>query len=180
MPKGTLTKRNGHKLPEISETNGKIDLQVKNAEEVRALQEATGTTNEALISQTVKQVLSAVWARSNEQAEVAQSVLATMQDIRPRDSLESMLVSQMLSVHSMAMRVSHNAMLADQTAYGIDTNVNRATKLMRVFTEQVAALQKYRSKGHQKVTVEHVHVHPGGQAVVGDIHHQGGGGNHEK
>ena len=32
---------------------------------------------------------------------------------------------------------------------------------------QVEALQRYRGKGQQKLTVEHVHVHSGGQAIVG-------------
>ena len=37
------------------------------------------------------------------------------------------------------------------------------------------ALQRYRGKGQQKVTVEHVHVHSGGQAVVGMVGAPGGG-----
>jgi hypothetical protein len=31
------------------------------------------------------------------------------------------------------------------------------------------ALDKHRDKGQQKVTVEHVHVHQGGQAIVGNV-----------
>jgi hypothetical protein len=31
------------------------------------------------------------------------------------------------------------------------------------------ALNRHRGKGQQKVTVEHVHVHAGGQAVVGMV-----------
>jgi hypothetical protein len=34
---------------------------------------------------------------------------------------------------------------------------------------QVEALQRYRGKGQQKVTVEHVHVNAGGQAIVGAV-----------
>ena len=37
------------------------------------------------------------------------------------------------------------------------------------------ALHRHRGKGQQKVTVEHVHVHAGGQAVVGSIETPGGG-----
>jgi hypothetical protein len=37
------------------------------------------------------------------------------------------------------------------------------------------ALNRHRGKGQQKVTVEHVHVHAGGQAVVGTVETQGGG-----
>jgi hypothetical protein len=37
------------------------------------------------------------------------------------------------------------------------------------------ALNRHRGKGQQKVTVEHVHVHSGGQAVVGMVGAPGGG-----
>ena len=34
---------------------------------------------------------------------------------------------------------------------------------------QVEALKSYRSKGEQKMTVQHVHVAEGGQAIVGNV-----------
>ena len=41
---------------------------------------------------------------------------------------------------------------------------------MRVFNEQLEAMQKLKGKaGQQKVTVEHVHVHEGGQAIEGAV-----------
>jgi hypothetical protein len=41
---------------------------------------------------------------------------------------------------------------------------------MRLFKEQLEALAKLKGKtGHQKVTVEHVHVYQGGQAIVGPV-----------
>jgi hypothetical protein len=46
---------------------------------------------------------------------------------------------------------------------------NVASKLLRTYTAQVEALAKLRRKGEQKVRVEHVHVHPGGQAIVGAV-----------
>jgi len=39
----------------------------------------------------------------------------------------------------------------------------------------VEALNRHRGKGQQKVTVEHVHVHAGGQAIVGNVGTPGGG-----
>jgi hypothetical protein len=41
---------------------------------------------------------------------------------------------------------------------------------------QMEALQRYRGKGEQKMVVEHVHVHQGGQAIVGSVHQGGGAG----
>ena len=41
---------------------------------------------------------------------------------------------------------------------------------MRLFNEQLEAMSKLKGKaGQQKVTVEHVHVHGGGQAIVGAV-----------
>ncbi len=40
------------------------------------------------------------------------------------------------------------------------------------------ALNRHRGKGQQKMTVEHVHVYEGGQAVVGQVNQgEGGRGN---
>ena len=64
--------------------------------------------------------------------------------------------------------------MKDQTADGVERNINRATKLMRTFVAQMEALTRYRGKGQQKVTVEHVHVNAGGQAIVGSVTHAAG------
>ncbi len=44
-----------------------------------------------------------------------------------------------------------------------------STKLTRTFIAQMEALDKHRGKGQQKMTVEHVHVNEGGQAIIGDV-----------
>ena len=47
-------------------------------------------------------------------------------------------------------------------------NLSQANKLSRTYAVLLDALNRYRGKdGQQKVTVEHVDVHAGGQAVVG-------------
>src|SRR3984893_14892064 len=48
-------------------------------------------------------------------------------------------------------------------------------KLSRTYAVLLDALNRYRGKGQQKVTVEHVHVHSGGQAVVGMVEPPEGG-----
>jgi len=58
---------------------------------------------------------------------------------------------------------------------GID-HIERAAKLMRVFSTQVETLVRYRSRGQQRVVVEHVNIEAGGQAVVGIVNGRGGRG----
>ena len=48
-------------------------------------------------------------------------------------------------------------------------------KLARTFAVQVEALKRYRTGGEQKVTVQHVTVNEGGQAIVGSVSPQVGG-----
>jgi hypothetical protein len=51
--------------------------------------------------------------------------------------------------------------------------LKHGAKLNRIYAVQVAALDKHRRKGQQTVTVEHVHVHEGGQAIVGTVTQRG-------
>ena len=102
------------------------------------------------------------------------AALATILEIDPQDSIELMLATQMTTVHNMAMEMSRRAMHSEQTLEGVELNINFAKKLMRTFSTQVETLNKYRTKGQQKITVQHVNVNEGGQAIVGDIN-QGGG-----
>ena len=42
-------------------------------------------------------------------------------------------------------------------------------KLTRTFATQMEALKRYRTRGEQKVTLQHVSVAEGGQAIVGNV-----------
>jgi hypothetical protein len=66
-------------------------------------------------------------------------------------------------------------MLGEQTFEGRRENLSQANKLSRTYAVLLNALNRHRGKGQQKVTVEHVHVHEGGQAIVGNVESRGGG-----
>jgi len=104
--------------------------------------------------------------------------LALVAGIKPQDELEMMLAVQMIGVHNLAMEVLKRGMITGQTFEGTDAAVNRTTKLVRTFTALLEALNKHRGKGHQKITVKHVTVEKGAQAIVGDV--RAGGGSSEK
>ena len=73
------------------------------------------------------------------------------------------------------MECYRRAMIEDQSFEGRRENLNQVSKLSRTFSELLDTLNRHRGKGQQKVTVEHVHVHSGGQAVVGMLGPPGGG-----
>jgi hypothetical protein len=107
------------------------------------------------------------------------SVVAAVHGIGANDEIEAMLAVQMVATHFAATRALRRLKGSD-TVPQQDSNGNLAVKLLRTFTAQTEALQRYRGKGQQKVTVEHVHVHTGGQAIVGSVSQSGGGRDNDE
>jgi hypothetical protein len=104
-------------------------------------------------------------------------MLSVVKGVEPKDQMEAMLAAQMAATHNATMTYAER--LADSSSYMESEMAEKAlNKLARTFTTQVEALKKYRTGGKQTVTVEHVTVNAGGQAVVGNV--QGGGGHGEK
>jgi hypothetical protein len=100
----------------------------------------------------------------------AKRIGAAISGIDPQDEIQGMLAIQLFATHCMSMEFSRRAMHPEQRGDGVDANVARVTQFMKIFLEQVACLQKLRGRGsQQKVVVEHVHVHQGGQAIVGTV-----------
>ena len=86
-----------------------------------------------------------------------------------------MLAAQLIACHHASMECYRRAMLREQTFEGRREELNQANKLSRTYTALLESLNRHRGKGQQKVTVEHVHVHDGGQAIVGNVESPGGG-----
>lgn len=141
--------------------------------------EALGVTDQDLTSKLLNQAISTF--SLNDQGDRCNNALALLYGIKPKDELESLLAVQMIGVHNMAMDFMQRAMLPEQTFDGLNLCMEVATKMLRTFTAQIEALNRHRGKGQQKMTVEHVHVHEGGQAIVGNVQpkqiKEGGGGN---
>jgi hypothetical protein len=146
------------------------------------LMEVFGTKDSWTLVETFLTGLVPIIENTNEverQCEIINCIIPLMKAIGPKNELETMLACQMIGVHHMSMQMMKRAMLPDQTVDGVNFNVNRATKLTRTFIAQMEALDKHRGKGQQKITVEHVTVNEGGQAVVGNVG-QGGRDEQEK
>lgn len=144
-----------------------------------ALLEALRLTYGAQLAQFIGQIAKGHRdEQGNLQARPINEMLHTIVAIGPRDTVEAMLAAQMASVHDAVMTQAAAAR-ASGNLLQVDSATNALNKLSRTFACQVEALNKYRSKGEQKVTV--VHIHEGAQAVVGDVHHGvvGGGGKDE-
>ncbi|HHF7367430.1 TPA: hypothetical protein ACPSKY_002563 [Legionella bozemanae] len=93
------------------------------------------------------------------------------------DGLQSMLAAQMLSIHQLQQKSMTFANAVDDIQLK-QYYTNSAIKLSNCFVQQASLLAKLQGIAGQKIIVERVDVHQGGQAIVGNI--QGGMGNKEK
>ena len=130
--------------------------------------------NNILANQTIQ----SLWLKNADAEEIGRQRHAAVDvliGIKPGDELEGMLAAQLIACHNASMECYRRAMIGQQTFEGRRENLNQANKLSRTYGTLLKSLNRHRGKGQQKVTVEHVHVHEGGQAIVGNVESPGGG-----
>jgi len=132
-----------------------------------------GTTDQNALDLFINQILQIAGHDRKNLAEALNQTMPLLLAIRPENEVETMLAAQMIGIHTMSMTMMRRAMSSRQTDEGVNSNVNRVTKLSRTFISLLDALNKHRGKGKQKITVEHVTVNEGGQAIVGTVEHRG-------
>jgi hypothetical protein len=132
---------------------------------------ATGSTVEHGQEQIMVQLFGILRKSNVAPARELTNVLAALLELAPKDAVEGRLAAQMLSTHKVAMDLLTRAIRGEQSIELADFYLKHAERLMRLFTLQVESLNRYRGKAptQQKVTVEHVHVHEGAQAIVGNV-----------
>lgn len=141
---------------------------------------AYGSANYDYAVKLLTQTVSGFFRGSEEDvkthvANTTNAITGALLSLAPKDEIEGMLCTRLLVLHDQAMKFMCNVAYSQQITAGVDLNVNRATKLMRIYNETLEALMRYRRKGEQKVTVQHVTVGEGGQAIVNGQINQGGG-----
>lgn len=163
--KNEVAKTSENKLPKFETTEDEI-VKLVARDEHQLMNLAGGGSLEfanALLSQ-----IASISGTGDVHRDDKNRALAIVAEIAPRDGIEAMLATQMASVHIAMMRHSRK-LAASETIQQLDIHERTFNKLARTFTAQMEALRKHRHGGEQKITVEHVTVNDGGQAVVGNI-----------
>ena len=143
------------------------------------LMEALGATELEFLNGLLRQLANAGSQGKSLDESGLNFMLSVVKGIEPKDQVETMLAAQMAAVHNATMtfarRLAHVENIPQQ-----DSAERAFNKLARTFAAQVEALRRHRTGGEQKVTVEHVTVNEGGQAIVGSVTHGPGGGRAKK
>ena len=96
------------------------------------------------------------------------AALATIDSMQPRSELQALLAVQIIATGFAGLRFlrqSHRQMTEDY----IDVYGGYGIKLLRLQNELIQTFERYRRGNKQTVEVRHVHIHSGGQGVVGII-----------
>jgi hypothetical protein len=132
------------------------------------LAEALGSADMDFINGLLGQLANAAKRNGTVAEADINFLISVIKDIKPRDQLEAMLVAEMAVVHEATMAAARRLGNIENILQQ-DSAVNALTKLTRTFAVQMEALKRYRSAAEQKVTVQHVNISDGGQAIVGNV-----------
>ena len=120
---------------------------------------------ETLISQAAN---AALWKKSVDYRTI-QFTVEFLQGIGPRDATEIVLAAHTTQIH-LALMAAHYR-LANWDSDEMDAATRAVNNLTRSLLSLQEALKRHRSGGEQRVTVRHVSVSDGGQAIVGNVSH---------
>lgn len=164
--------RERERVPKWRQRAGDKRLEPKAEDELLfhvRLHRTLGTSDTELISLILGQLAGAAW--NCEPTSAINGAMAVLAAAEPRDPLEGMLAAQAFAAHNAAMECYRRAMLPEQTFEGRRENLNQANRCSRTYVTLLEGLRREQGKAgsEQKVTVEHVHVYQGGQAIVGAV-----------
>jgi predicted O-linked N-acetylglucosamine transferase (SPINDLY family) len=128
------------------------------------LREALGSASDEFVEGLICQLANA----GSPHARDLNFALSIIKNVKPNDQLETMLAAQMAVTHVALMTFAHRLACVENIPQQ-DSAVNAFNRLARTYATQMEALKRYRTGGEQKVTVQHVSVNDGGQAIVGDV-----------
>ena len=148
----------------VSDTHSDWNEHEVSAETVETSLARTLNLHRGPATQMALNLLVRTAATENEVISNLNGLIAIIDEIEPKDALESLLITQMVATHAAAMDFIGQARKSQLSEYS-----KQAAKFMSIFSAQFEQLRKYRNKGRQTVVVKHVNVEPGGQAIVGDV-----------
>ncbi len=135
-----------------------------------AFKQATGTDDENFAAAILVHVSRGLPDSTFEQRFTCMANL--LPTVRPQDETEALLAGQFIALQASAMECLRQGHFQDGF-YHTERYINLATKLFNAATQTMQALTKYRAKGQQ--TVQVIHVHNEGQAIVAQNLSSGGG-----
>lgn len=135
------------------------------------LKRTTGTSDPVVGDKIVQHIARGL--ASDKQSVRDNTVVALLPALKPQDATEALLLGQFLTLQDAGMNCLQHAHI--QEKFNLEERLlGLAVKLFAQANASMQTLMKYRSGGQQ--TVQVIHIHDRGQAVIAQNLSQAGGG----
>jgi hypothetical protein len=129
-----------------------------------------GTVSDAFVDMALHHLERAARMPGDGPSDMAiNGAIAMIAAFAPQNEVEAALALQATCTHMVAMVM----MARIGGGHGGDRHLavlaSAAAKLLRAHCMQIESYRRLRGGGEQNIRVEHVHVHEGGQAIVGAV-----------
>ncbi len=127
----------------------------------KQLSETTGSLSQTAGKQIIKTLINGIsvyrFSDETQRNEALNSAIALLHELDPQDAAEGMICA------NMVMTFILNGL------YTGKLHIDCSYKLILAFNRLTETLAKYRNKGRQRITVQHVNINEGANAVIGDV-----------
>ena len=134
---------------------------------------ALGSASPAFCDRVMNQLASGPGVTAETMVRAVSEGLAFIARSEPASELETLLLLQAWTTHTVAM-VQHRRVASAEMVPQLEAHGALAVKMGNLFTRQIDALAKLRGGGKQQVEVRHVYIN--GNAVIGNVTAGGAGG----
>jgi hypothetical protein len=134
------------------------------------LKTTLGTVSDAFVDMALHHLERAARMPSEGPSNVSiNGALAIIAAFAPQNEAEAALALQAACTHMVAMVMMARVGGGHGGPHRLPGMASAIAKLTRGYCTQVETYRRLRSGGEQNIRVEHVHVHEGGQAIVGAV-----------
>jgi hypothetical protein len=134
------------------------------------LKAALGTASEAFVDMALHHLERAARMPGDGPSDMSiNGALAIIASFAPKNEMEATLAVQAACTHLVAMVMMARIGGGHGTDRRLPGLASASAKLLRAYCTQIETYRHLRGGGEQNIRVEHVHVHEGGQAIVGVV-----------
>jgi hypothetical protein len=139
----------------------------------KQLKAALGTVSDPFVDMALHHLERAARMPGDGPSNVSiNGALAIIAAFAPQNEMEAALAVQSACTHMVTMVMFARIGGGHGGPHRLPGLGSTAAKLTRAYCTQIETLRRLRGRTDQNIRVEHVHVHEGGQAIVGAVNSQ--------
>ena len=159
-------------LPRVRQEGSNLVPASESTDLAQGLAAIMGFQDAELAVQSFQSLLNAIPREGQDKAVLANSIIAALAELKPRDALEAILASQIVATSRHAITLLTRACSTNLEGLA-ESRYALAEKLLKLNLQQVRTLDAHRRQGQQHMRIEHVHIHEGSQAIIGVVNRGG-------